>query len=365
MYATQLREESGMGAYNHPRSKSPTPQSVIRSEVNYDKYMHHSKERNPRALNEYDEWKYEEDANNMEPVARNSPSRNTNNYEGVPRDAKPQVNYAISYDKNLQPENIKEKVKKGRLRPPRGDENRQGSSDLNYQTPNNHHRNGERENLSQRSPYRGDNNMNPNSSGQYREHNYSGYGSNRDGLPNNNSYNFNYNNSTLHNNSSHNNPNYSHNNDSNLYDVDKNVRTIIEYKNNMIDHLERCKGSRSEEGRNNNYRPKYDNGDIPKTYIDYRQPDIIYEEHHENQKDLSYSGHHHSTTHPKVDIAETADFSKTVKNEVKDVSFMNRGGNEEDNINPITSGEHLSSYTPSERNKGKTFLKYRPIPTRE
>jgi hypothetical protein len=68
------------------RSKSPVVESKIRSDVIYDKYMHKSRERD-RYLHRNGDLNLNGKAN---PI---------------------QTNYAISYDKNLKPESISEKVK--------------------------------------------------------------------------------------------------------------------------------------------------------------------------------------------------------------------------------------------------------------
>jgi hypothetical protein len=87
----------------------------------------------------------------------------------------------------------------------------------------------------------------------------------------------------------------------------------------MLDHLDKCKGKQAFEY------------DIPKTYIDYRQPaDVIYEEHPE-QKDQSYT---------KPEIPETAEFRAKSMRSLKD----------DDNREQL-----VSSYSMSARNKGKLY----------
>jgi hypothetical protein len=345
-YARQIRDESGMGVYNH-RSKSPLRvESKIKSDVVYDRYMHQSKENNRQLLNQYGEWKY----NEADDKQNENPNRSSGEFNNT---QKQKVNYAISYDKNLQPESIREKVKRRDNKPPR-DDNRP-----NMTYPN---RSDGRDCLQRNSRGEGE--------GYYsnpREHNNPGSASaSRDNTPfNNNSLNYNYNtsmqNNTIHN-SSYNNNNFSHVNDSNLYDVDKNVRTIIEYKNNMIDHLEKCKGSKTDDRAY--HRNKSFDYDMPKTYIDYKQPDIIYEENQENNRDLSNSN---INNHRHEEVRDTADFNKTKSSrtsDIKEVSFKNTNntGNHQEETN---TGGCMSSYTPaftpSERNKGKFIIYFRPV----
>jgi hypothetical protein len=123
-YARQVREETGMGAFNH-RSVSPLRvESKIKAEAENDRNAHESKVRNKRLLNEYGEWKYEEDVVNSEPTNDHVPQK-----KSAPGN---KVNYAISYDKNLQPETIKEKTK-GRKGQPVVEETKTGmTSPSNY-----------------------------------------------------------------------------------------------------------------------------------------------------------------------------------------------------------------------------------------
>jgi hypothetical protein len=119
-YARQIRNETGLGAYNH-RSISPLRvESKIKIDVVQDRYVHDSKLRNRKLLNEFGEWKYEEPVS----TEQEAPTRD------IPTPQK--LNYAISYDKNLQPETIKEKPKNGKL-----EEIKQHSTPTNVNSSNN------------------------------------------------------------------------------------------------------------------------------------------------------------------------------------------------------------------------------------